>query len=185
MKLPIVESYWAVENKLLVGEYPGNYYFETTRKRIEAFLEVGIRSFIDLTQPHELVSYEATLMEQANIYDLKVHYQRFAIRDHHIPSNETMKNILDAIDSEIENGYPVYVHCWGGVGRAGITAACYFIRHGLSSEQALQKVHNLYMTRPARYYSTSPETQIQFEFVRNWKEIPVSSRISAQKFCEG
>lgn len=185
MKLPIPESYWAIENKLLAGEYPASYNAQTARKRIEAFLEVGIRSFIDLTQSHELVPYEPILREQAQIYDLDVSYHRFAIRDHHIPSNETMKNILNMIDNEIESGKPVYVHCWGGVGRTGITVACYFIRHGLLPEQALKKVHNLFITRPQRYYPTSPETQIQFEFVRNWKEIPNASHTSGQKFCEG
>ncbi|NJN80266.1 MAG: hypothetical protein HC797_07245 [Anaerolineales bacterium] len=50
-----------------------------------------------------------------------------------------MKNILDTIDNEIENGNPVYVHCWGGVGRTGITAACYLIRHGLSHEKHCKK----------------------------------------------
>ncbi|HCR71274.1 MAG TPA: hypothetical protein DIW23_07525 [Anaerolineae bacterium] len=184
-KLPIPESYWAVENKFLAGEYPASYNAESARRRIEAFLEVGIRSFIDLTQSHELVPYEPILKEQAKIYDLDVNYQRFAIRDHNIPSNETMKKILDTIDSEIENGRPVYVHCWGGVGRTGITVACYFIRYGLSHEQALKKVHNLFITRPQGYYPTSPETQIQFEFVRNWKEIPNANHKSGQKFCEG
>lgn len=185
MKLPIPESYWVEENKFLAGEYPASYNPESARKRIESFLECGIRSFIDLTQSHELVSYENLLKEQAKIYDLKVNYHRFAIRDHGIPSNETMKNILDMIDSEIQNGNPVYVHCWGGVGRTGITAACYLIRHGLSHEQALQKVQTLFKTRPQNYYPTSPETSSQFEFVRNWREIPHASHKSGQKFCEG
>lgn len=185
MKLPIPESYWAVENKLLAGEYPASYNAQLARRRIEAFLEVGIRSFIDLTQSHEIVPYEPILKEQASLYNLNVNYRRFAIRDHSIPSFETMKNILDTIDAEIENRRPVYVHCWGGVGRTGVTVACYFIRHGLSHEQALTKVHNLFVTRPQSYYPTSPETQIQFEFVRNWKEIPSASRRLGQKFCEG
>lgn len=185
MKLPIPESYWVEENKFLAGEYPASYNPESARRRIEAFLEVGIRSFVDLTQSHELVPYEALLKEQAKIYDLKINYHRFAIRDHSIPSNETMRHILDTIDDEIENGNPVYVHCWGGVGRTGITVACYLIRHGLSHEQALRKVHTLFKTRQQNYYSTSPETPIQFEFVRNWREVPNVSHKSGQRFCEG
>lgn len=185
MKLPIPESYWVEENRFLAGEYPASYNAESARKRIESFLECGIRAFIDLTQPHELVNYEPMLKEQAKIYDLEVKYHRFAIRDHNIPSNETMKNILDTIDDELENNRPVYVHCWGGVGRTGITVACYLIRHGLSHEQALQKVHRLFKTRPQTYYSTSPETQIQFDFVQAWKEIPNLGHRAKQRFCEG
>lgn len=185
LKLPIPESYWVEENKFLAGEYPASYNPELARGRIEAFLECGIRSFIDLTQSHEIAQYENLLKDQAKIYDLKVNYHRFAIRDHNIPSSETMKHILDTIDTEIDNGNPVYVHCWGGVGRTGITVACYLIRHGLTHEQALKKVHNWFRTRPQNYYPTSPETQIQFEFVRNWKEIPNVGHKSQHKFCEG
>jgi protein-tyrosine phosphatase len=185
MKLPIPESYWVEENRFLAGEYPASYNPETARKRIESFLDFGIRAFIDLTQSHELVSYEGILIDQAKIYDLQLTYHRFAIRDHGVPSQETMKNILDTIDDEIQNNRPVYVHCWGGVGRTGITVACYLIRRGLAHEQALQKVHTLFKTRPQNYYSTSPETQIQFDFVRNWKEIPIATYKSQQKFCEG
>ena len=185
MKLPIPESYWVEENKFLAGEYPNSYNPESARKRIESFLACGIRAFVDLTQAHELVPYVSLLKEQSELYDLKVAYHRFAIRDHGIPSNETMKNILDTLDTEIENGNPVYAHCWGGVGRTGITVACYLIRHGLSHEQALQKVHNLFKTRPQNYYLTSPETQSQFEFIRKWREIPSAAHKSQQKFCEG
>lgn len=185
LKLPIPESYWVEESLFLAGEYPASYNPETARKRIESFLACGIRAFIDLTQPHELVPYEAILREQAQIYDLDLTYQRFAIRDHHIPSNETMKHILDAIDTEIQSNRPVYVHCWGGVGRTGITVACYLIRHGLTCEAALEKVQKLFKTRPQNYYATSPETQIQFDFVQNWREIPKVNHHAQQRFCEG
>ena len=185
MKLPIPESYWVEENRFLAGEYPGSYNPETARRRIESFLECGIRTFIDLTHSHELVPYDALLKEQAGIYDLPLSYHRFAIRDHDIPSNETMLKILDTIDAEIQNGHAVYVHCWGGVGRTGITVACYLIRHGLSPEQSLKKVHGLFRTRPQHYYPTSPETAAQFEFVRNWREVPSAGHRSQHRFCEG
>ncbi|NJN80267.1 MAG: hypothetical protein HC797_07250 [Anaerolineales bacterium] len=74
MKLPIPESYWVDENRFMAGEYPASYNPESARRRIEAFLDSGIRTFIDLTQSHELVPYESLLKEQAEIYDLKVSY---------------------------------------------------------------------------------------------------------------
>lgn len=184
-KLPIVESYWVEENRFLAGEFPGSYNPDTTRRRMDAFLESGIRVFIDLTQPHELVPYESILKEQAKIYELDVAYHCFAIRDHGIPSQTTMSNILDTIDTAMEQGKGVYVHCWGGVGRTGITVGCHLIRHGLSAQQALDRVHTLFKTRPQNYYATSPETQEQFDFVRNWREIPKSGHRSKQNFCEG
>lgn len=185
--IPIVESYWVEPDLFLAGEYPGSYAPAEMHQRMDAFLESGIRTFIDLTQPHELLSYEPALKEQAGIFDYSVAYHRFAIRDHGIPSAETMVRILDTIDDAIQNGSPVYVHCWGGIGRTGTVVGCYLIRHGLTAEQALAKVTALYRTRPHNYFMpTSPETDLQIEFVRNWRETPSSAgHRSKQRFCEG
>lgn len=184
-KLPIPESYWVEENRFLAGEFPGSYNPETTRRRMDAFLEAGVNTFIDLTQSHELVPYEPILKEQARIYDIDAIHHRFAIRDHGVPSRETMTTILNTIDDAIQNGRGVYTHCWGGVGRTGIVVGCYLIRHGLTPLQALERVDTLFKTRPQNYYTTSPETREQFEFVRSWREIPNSGHKSKQNFCEG
>lgn len=168
---PIAESYWVEEGRFLAGEHPGSYDSETARRHMDAFLEAGITTFIDLTQPHELVSYEAVLKEQARIYGVNSFYHRFAIRDHGIPSRETMISILNTIDDALNSGRNVYVHCWGGVGRTGITVGCYLVRHEVTNEQALTQVNRLYRTRANTfYYPTSPETEEQIEFVRSWRE---------------
>jgi hypothetical protein len=85
-----------------------------------------------------------------------------------------MTDILNTVDKSIQNNKPVYIHCWGGVGRTGITVGCYFIRRGFSADDALLRVANLFSTRPPSYFQvTSPETPEQFDFVRNWwDEIP-------------
>lgn len=184
-KLPIVESYWVQENLFLAGEYPGSYNPEEMRRRMDAFLDCGIRTFIDLTQPHELLPYETILKEEARIYDYLAVYQCFAIRDHSIPSTQTMSLILDTIDSAIQSGSPVYVHCWGGVGRTGIVVGCYLVRHGMSAEKALAQVDAWYKTRPRGDFSRSPETEQQSEFVRSWREAPDAGHRSKQRFCEG
>jgi hypothetical protein len=184
--IPIIESYWVEEDLFLAGEYPGSYDPEDTRRRMDAFLESGIRTFIDLTQSHELAPYEPILKEEAGIYDTMAFYHRFAIRDHGVPSIQTMTLILDTIDHAIQNGDPVYVHCWGGVGRTGIVVGCYFVRHGMSPRKALERVNALYQTRPQNYFLVrSPETEEQADFVLKWRETPDSGHKAKQRFCEG
>jgi hypothetical protein len=57
------------------------------------------------------------------------------------------------------------------VGRTGIVVGCYLVRHGHTNEQALAQVNKLFKTRPVNFYfSRSPETDIQIDFVRNWRE---------------
>jgi protein-tyrosine phosphatase len=125
------------------------------------------------------------LKEQARVYDIEAVHHRFAIRDHGVPSRETMAAILNTIDEAIENGRGVYAHCWGGVGRTGIVVGCYLVRHGHTPQQALERVQALFKTRPQNYYTISPETSEQIEFVRSWREIPNSGHKSKQNFCEG
>ena len=181
-KLPIVESYWVEENRFLAGEYPGSYDAETTRRRIDAFLEAGVTTFINLTREHELPPYEKILKEQAKLYGVIASHHRFAIRDHGVPSSDLMTSILDTMDDAIRNGGCVYVHCWGGVGRTGMVVGCHLVRRGMPNEQALKMVDQLYKTRPNNpYLSTSPETEEQMQFVLNWWDEPKNNKI----FCEG
>jgi protein-tyrosine phosphatase len=185
-KLPILESYWVEESSLLAGEYPGGYDLETTRRRMDAFLEAGVDTFINLTESDELPPYEDILKEEAKLYDVDVSHQCIPIRDFSVPSSETMTTILNAIDKAIKDGRCVYVHCWGGVGRTGMAVGCYLVRHGMPNGQALAKVDQLYKTRPADFlHPRSPETDAQVEFVRNWWEDTDALNRNLKTFCEG
>jgi len=185
-KLPIIESYWVKENRFLAGEYPGSHDPEITRRRMDAFLEAGVNSFIDLTQSHELVPYEDILKEQAEIYGVNASYQRFSIRDYGIPAADTMISILNSVDETIHRGGCVYVHCWGGVGRTGLVVGCYLVRHGQTNAQSLTQVDKLFKTRPnAFHHFRSPESDEQVDFILNWWEDPDLLRKNNQKFCEG
>ena len=51
-----------------------------------------------------------------------------------------MRAILDLIESAITAEAPVYVHCWGGIGRTGTVVCCWLVERGLSGEQALVEI---------------------------------------------
>ncbi|MBK7452656.1 MAG: dual specificity protein phosphatase family protein [Anaerolineales bacterium] len=185
-KIPIPESYWVEENRFLAGEYPATYGIESTRQRMDLFLEAGVTSFFDLTQSHELAPYEPILKEQGEIFAITTSYQRFPIRDHSTPSADMMTDILDAIDLAINSGRCVYVHCWGGIGRTGMVVGCYLVRHGATNAEAAAQVNKLFKTRPNNpYFARSPESDEQVNFILNWWEDPDRLRRNNQKFCEG
>lgn len=185
VNLPIIESYWVQPGLLLAGEYAGSYNLEETRQRLNRFMDAGIRTFIDLTQPDEHVPYEQVLLQQAAARKVESAYHRFGIRDHGICSPQTMIRILNVIDESIEKQKGVYVHCWGGIGRTGIVIGCYLVRHGMESEAALTLINKLYRTRPPNpFYPRSPETDEQIRFVRNWREAPAAKGAKG-RICEG
>jgi hypothetical protein len=52
---PNPNSYWVIPGKFVAGEYPGDKDLVKTREKVNRFLEVGVRHFIDLTEFGELV----------------------------------------------------------------------------------------------------------------------------------
>ena len=168
---PIPNSYWVEAGRLLAGEYPGSEQPEEARQRMDAFLKTGIGTFIDLTQPHELVPYETILHAQAKVHGLAATYKRMPVKDFGLPSAESMTAILDTVDAALQAGRKVYVHCWGGVGRTGTTIGCYLVRHGYTGKEALAQIATWWREMPKRvYHPRSPETEEQIRFILNWKE---------------
>src|ERR1051325_51857 len=170
-KRPILESYWVEEGCLLAGEYPGRFEAEQARKRIDALIEAGFTTFIDLTREHETVPYAHILLEEAKAYDADVQYHRFAIGDFGLPTPELMKSILDHIDASIQAGRKVYLHCWGGIGRTGTTVGCYLVRQGQTGEAALAQLAHWWRTVPkSQIHTQSPETFEQMAFILSWED---------------
>jgi len=168
---PLPESYWVIPGKFLAGAYPGDPDSVRARQRLSQILRAGIDSFINLTFESELSDYLSVLQEEADLYNREVYYQRFPISDRGLPRKILMRSILDAIDNAIQGGHILYLHCWGGIGRTGTTVGCYLVRHGLSGEEALDKLAELYReSAQSIFYPRSPETQEQIRFILNWHE---------------
>ena len=166
---PFPESYWVEENRLLAGEYPGHFDVQKARKRLDALIEAGFDTFIDLTKPDETSPYLRILQEESQIYDVKIQHYRFAIGDFGLPTPEMMKSILDRIDESLAAGRKIYLHCWGGIGRTGTTVGCYLVRRGLNGEQALRQLAAWWQGVPKSFiHPHSPETPEQALFIRNW-----------------
>jgi hypothetical protein len=171
-------TYWVIERLLLAGEYPGNQSPTATREKLTQYLDFGTRAFLDLTHPYELKPYAPTLLALAKERGIKVKYQRLSIDDMGIPNSlEWMRTIQGQLTRWQEAGIPAYVHCWGGVGRTGTAVACHLVEHGLSPQEALSKLANLWsgMSADKRMrYPQSPQTMQQVQFVDQW--IPSESR---------
>ena len=166
---PIPESYWVEQDRLLAGEYPAHFDTEKTRRRIDALLEAGFNTFIDLTKPNETIAYIRLLLDEAKAYEVDVKHLRFPIGDFGLPTPELMTSILDTIDTELQAGKKIYLHCWGGIGRTGTTVGCYLVRRGKTGEEALRQLAEWWRKVPKSIiHPASPETREQADFIRNW-----------------
>jgi hypothetical protein len=168
-KTPIPDSYWLIEGQLLAGEYPSDADDDAAKRKLEAVLNSGIRSFIDLTETHDpLEPYDGLLAEVARDLGVDVTYRRIPIQDMGIPTPDVMTEILGTIESEIAAGRPVYVHCWGGIGRTGTVAGCWLVEQGHSCDEALARITELRLPTPDGW-KDSPQTHEQKSFVRGWR----------------
>lgn len=142
----------------------------SARERMEAFVDAGVRSFVDLTETHEpLQPYEGLVLAIADERGLEIRYRRMPIRDRDVPAIERMREVLAHIDAEIAAGHPVYVHCYGGIGRTGMVVGCWIAENeGLSGSEALERIAALRAGGPDRSLR-SPERDEQRQFVEAWQ----------------
>ncbi|NJO05421.1 MAG: hypothetical protein HC876_07830 [Chloroflexaceae bacterium] len=166
---PIAKSYWVLPGQLLASEYPGSQHIHDARTKVHQFLEAGFTSFIDLTEPNELIPYTSLLEKEAINYRTQVQYQRLPIVDQSVPRPDRMQEILDAIDQALAMGHKVCVHCWGGVGRTGTVIGCYRVRNGWSWQAALGDIAWRFGQTP-KHQRPAPENHMQREFIRTWHE---------------
>ena len=178
---PTNRSYWILEGKFAAGAYPGKEHsgiHELDAENIQALENSGIEVFINLTQDYEggtdahLDRYDAFLSSNAEI-------KRFPIPDVSVPPADLMNEVLDCIDTNLAEGRAVYVHCWGGLGRAGSTVACWLMRHGYTTaDDVIDTLADLRRGDRGAGHRMSPETPGQCEFVLAWppKEISTADR---------
>jgi protein-tyrosine phosphatase len=160
MEKPIKNSYWVVEGKFLAGEYPKGH--------LKELIEAGVKCFIDLTDNNRYSPYEDEAKELSN-NNAEVHI--FPVTDRSIPkSPEYTKKILDVIDKNIDKGGIVYIHCLAGIGRTGTLVGCWLGRHGYSGKDTLKRLNELWQDNPVSKYTEIPQTALQCDYVKNWKE---------------
>lgn len=169
--LPINESYWVIPGRFRAGRYPGSISEINTRKVLNRLLQQGINFIIDLTEEGEtgIKPYLELLQAEAEKNHQEVAYQRKPIQDFSVPAYEMVTEILDEIDTALEKGKNIYIHCQGGRGRTGLIVGCYLARHGSTGNRALTRIQILRKEIPGEA-GLSPETEGQKRMVMEWKQ---------------
>jgi hypothetical protein len=175
---PLPRSYWVLDQMFLAGAYAGRAEPRAHKERLSGLFNAGARTFVNLMEEDEtnndgmpFVPCEGLLQQIASEANEHVDCVRFPIVDQHITTIENMRDILDTIDRSIENNRPVYVHCFGGIGRTGTVVCCWLLRHGHASrDNVFEVLAELRRADTERARRAAPENDTQKQFVRNWPE---------------
>ncbi len=161
MRLPVLDSYRVAE-RLLAGEYPGSPDPEGAERRLRAFAEYGVTTFVDLTHPADgLAPYEQLLVTGTR----RVSHP---IVDFGTTTVPHLTRILDDIDASLADAGSTYVHCWGGLGRTGMVVGCWLVRHRLDDGDPVRTIARLRRGTPDAW-AASPQTPAQRAIVTAWK----------------
>ncbi|EKM52960.1 uncharacterized protein PHACADRAFT_259132 [Phanerochaete carnosa HHB-10118-sp] len=187
---PIPNSYWATPF-LVACEFPycpltpADTARKRTKQKLDALLAAGVRTFIDLTEPHELFPYSPHLAERCvplNIDPREVAYHNFPIRDRSLPDSvDLVRRILAVLRDNERRGRICAVHCRGGIGRTGLVVGCWLVESGVARDgaHALQLIAEEWkLVEKCKRFPCSPETGPQFEYVRAFQR-QLSSAVGA------
>jgi hypothetical protein len=143
--------YQVTKDKLYAGQYPRMEDDEASELLIREMIDFGFNSFVDLTEADERNNKGILLKPYSQMLPANVRYKRFPIQDVQFPEMEYLLEILDYIDSQLKDGYNVYVHCRGGFDRTGVVVAAWFVYCGMSPADALRLFEKCSQRMAERY----------------------------------
>ena len=127
-KRNFMSQWWIDEPTLLGSSNP-------TDRELEDLYRKGFRTITSLLDEDE----------QSPYYDTKkmevMGFKRYSIpvEDFAPPTLADFQKFLDIVSKSLKEG-KVVVHCQGGLGRTGTMAAAYWIKKGLSAQEAIRKI---------------------------------------------
>ena len=125
------------------------------REDVDYLVAQGIKATVRLITDYDGGIIHSLLLS-VGISDLNV-----PLLDGATPTDQEISRIMDFISANINEGKPVSISCFAGVGRTGTILALYLVHSGMGAKEAL------YLVRDKRGHL--PETAAQLDAVFNYK----------------
>jgi len=201
---------WLIPNRLIVGQYPGKSperdgpTEREVQAHVQAVLNAGVSVFCSLQSEipdqEDGKAWDASQMyfppsfgyefpfgfaryspNVRLLSEKEVEFWHFPVMDLCIPDATPLLVLLSRLLCAMDQDKVVYLHCWGGRGRAGTVGACLLSRlyPELDSESVLRWVQMAYDTRDGAknmpsVLQRSPQTREQRDFVRKFVDAATS-----------
>ena len=126
---------------------------------LELISNAGFDIVVTLIEEHEFVELEVEELTDTKTSEYGMSWIWAPIKDVKTPLPDIASELNSIIES-LEDGHSVFIHCKGGLGRAGSVVAWLLTHHGFSSSDAISKVREV---RPGAI-----ETRLQENWVNKW-----------------
>ena len=155
------DAHWGIRGRLMVGPCPvpgkttsGNKERVKlgTREFLRNILEEGITTFASLMDEcNDIDGDEDSKYRPYSKLDLPeiapdAKFIKLGIRDYDITDDDSVLEFARQIVTLLQQGEKIYLHCWGGHGRAGtVYSLVIHLIYGLTAKEALdhcQRVHD-------------------------------------------
>jgi hypothetical protein len=166
----LLETYWVVPGRLLVGDSP-RYLQETERRAVlQRLFEQGVDTILDLSgeEDYDEGDFEGLVQEEVVALGKHAVYRALTLPNTKAPKRDRIKTVLDSIDQALAGGKTVFVGCGSQYKQSGMVAGCYLARHGLTGKQSLQEVERL-RAHTTYWWLPSPALESQRRLVRGWQ----------------
>lgn len=123
----------------------------------------GAELVVTLIEPQELIELQVEHLPE-EVMRLGMQWCHLPIRDRYPPGPSFERDwpqALARIGALLSTGKRIFVHCKGGLGRAGTLAACLLVESGMSADEA---IHAVRTARPKAI-----ETVLQEWYVANYR----------------
>lgn len=162
---PFLHAWWVEPAQVLAGEYPGHADPAVARHKVDVLVDAGVRTFVDLTSPHDgLAPYAPLVGDVADARGLDLRHEPFPIPDFGVVEDHRYDDVLALIAEGRDRG-AVYVHCWGGIGRTGTVIGCLLADEGRGYDEAIAHLGVL-RAETRKVHRPAPESDEQRSVIR-------------------
>eukprot|EP00929_Paragymnodinium_shiwhaense_P009127 TRINITY_DN113177_c0_g1_i1.p1 TRINITY_DN113177_c0_g1~~TRINITY_DN113177_c0_g1_i1.p1 ORF type:complete len:324 (-),score=48.74 TRINITY_DN113177_c0_g1_i1:250-1221(-) len=177
MQGPTEYSNWVIPGMLLCGAYPGSMDDRKNDQNLRRILGKGVDTFVCLQQelhddaPEEVWreggALRPYLHDAKRLTKKELKWVQLPIEDGEVAPDDVTAELVVLLENNMKEGRVIYLHCWGGHGRAGVVSCLlmsYLYR--LSATDSMKRIQAYHDCRLDPQGVRSPQTVVQREQVK-------------------